>query len=99
MPGQKFEYRVRAREHTENSPPLLSVFYPLFSIIMPPTRRKELSPTLRARICELRYSGMSYGKIAAQVSRLGVVVSRNLSDKMPKRVKAVIESEGWYTKY
>ena len=45
---------------------------------MPPIRhRKELSPTLRARICELRHSGFSYGRIAAQVSRLGVVVSRS----------------------
>ena len=44
---------------------------------MPRQQRKQLSPQLRARICELRYSGMSYGKIAVQVSRLGVVVSRS----------------------
>jgi hypothetical protein len=30
---------------------------------------------------------------------LGNELLCNLSDKMPKRVKAVIEAEGWYTKY
>jgi hypothetical protein len=31
---------------------------------------------LRAGICKLRYSGMSYGKIVTQVSRLGREISR-----------------------
>jgi hypothetical protein len=47
---------------------------------MPPIRRRrgtELTPTLRARICELRDAGLSYGKIAAQVSRLGDVISKS----------------------
>ena len=54
---------------------------------MPPIRQRgaELTPTLRARICELRDAGWSYGKIAAQVSRLGDIISRSTVQTICRR--------------
>ena len=47
--------------------------------------RGELSPILQARICELRYAGFGYGKIAVQVSRLGRHISRSTVQTTCKR--------------
>ena len=57
--------------------PITRLFLLFIQPILPPQRRKELSPTLRARICELRYAGWSYGEIAIQVSRFGDRVSQS----------------------
>ena len=73
---QKFAYTLRSFPNHDFTH--LRGYSPVFiQPIMPPRRGKELPPTLRARICELRYCGMSYGKIAVQVSRLGRVVNRS----------------------
>jgi hypothetical protein len=54
VPGQKFESTLYMPTRHSSA---------FTQSILPPQCGKELSPTLRARICKLRYSGMSYGKM------------------------------------